>query len=286
MMCLAAALLVPFQTHSATASCDAIPAARTEFRGVLGSASRPYARPGDWVELRLDSRCDGLSSGFVGSAADHFVTLVFMPPEGSRQVVVLGERVPNPGQLRACREISSGEVATFSRTDVAGLPVVERVSRQILRFRFPDTDRLVGTAADDLTLTGPVRIAVSAAADPLPCDLMDRSCAQRPNLRACVDNLLASDGTCERNPAEPFSSFTALPPPNDYSALCDDPIPPCTSTQESLRVAVDEGGNLLIPMDWRGVLVDRDAVPVARLLRGSSGVEAFFDLGLPLLVSN
>src|SRR5262245_2411732 len=37
-------------------------------------------------------------------------------------------------------------------------------------------------------------------------------------------------------------------------------------------------------MDWRGVLVDADAVPVARLLRGSTTVEAFEGSGVPMRI--
>lgn len=47
-------------------------------------------------------------------------------------------------------------------------------------------------------------------------------------------------------------------------------------------MAVDAAGNLLVPMDWRGVLVRRGDVPVARLLQGTATVSAFPDREVPL----
>ncbi len=75
-----------------------------------------------------------------------------------------------------------------------------------------------------------------------------------------------------------------MPPSNDYQGLCTDPVPPCTGNVDEVRFTVDGDGNLLIPMDWRGVRVDRDAVPVARLLRTTSTVEAFEGRGEPIRI--
>src|SRR5439155_232359 len=47
---------------------------------------------------------------------------------------------------------------------------------------------------------------------------------------------------------------------------------------------VDTAGNLLLPMDWRGVLVNPNAVPVPRLLRGSTPLEAFAGTGTPVRI--
>ena len=60
---------------------------------------------------------------------------------------------------------------------------------------------------------------------------------------------------CDGPPHPTFPSFTALPPPNDYQALCVSPMPPCTGLADEIRFTVDADGNVLVPMDWLGVLV-------------------------------
>src|SRR5207244_12301209 len=58
-------------------------------------------------------------------------------------------------------------------------------------------------------------------------------------------------------PNPTFGHFTALPSPNDYQADCFDQSPPCLATATEFRLAVDKAGNLLAPMDWRGILVSQ-----------------------------
>src|SRR5262249_22113580 len=87
-----ALLPLPGTRHgTAYAACNVLPQQRTTFRSTLGSVSTPFASPGDWVELQLFPACDGASSGFSGTTADQVVTLVFTPPEGPRNVVVIAE---------------------------------------------------------------------------------------------------------------------------------------------------------------------------------------------------
>ena len=69
-----------------------------------------------------------------------------------------------------------------------------------------------------------------------------------------------------------------------FQRMHGSPIPPCSGATEEIRFTIDAEGNILLPMDWRGVLVNRDSVPVARLLRGSTDVEAFEGSGQPLQV--
>src|SRR5262249_8556469 len=136
-----------------------------------------------------------------------------------------------------------------------------------LAFRFPDTDALVGTPTDRRTLTGPATLAVTAVADPLPCDLATSSCSGKSGLLACVDDLYEADGTCTPSPHSTFSHFTALPVPNDVQTNCFAEAPPCGATAEEMRVAVDAAGNLLTPVNWQGILLSQAGVPIPRLLR-------------------
>ena len=268
-------------------ACNTIPSASRVFRGALGGSDRPFVAPGRFVELRVQPEgCDTASAGFGATAAEQVMTVVFEPPLGGpRNVVVL---------TTSCADVEGARQVCKSRSDVAsitcqevngpgapvGLAVVEREGLRRLQVRFPDTDVLLESSADDRTFAGPAAIAVTGAGSPLPCELASRRCADAaglPGLLACVDELFARDGTC-RTTADSvdltFGHFTALPPPNDFQALCTAPAPQCTGTALEARFAVDQAGNLLLPMDWRGILVEQGQVPVPRLLRASLAVMA------------
>lgn len=271
------ALLV--DPRSAAASCNQIPGAAAAFRAIRGALDRPFATPGEVVELRVSPACDPETPGFSSTAEDHVVTVVFKPPQGERTVVILAhDCLAHEGERQACAArggVASAVCRQFDGADeTSAVRVVEQDGQRRLRVRFPDTDDLLGSANDDRTLTGPAAVAVSLASAPIPCALAEAPCADLDAVLVCADELFAINGTCDRTPNTTFSHFTALPPPNDYQALCTDPQPPCTGAATELRLTVDADGNLLMPMDWAGVLL-RPGVPIARLVRGSSAVEAF-----------
>src|SRR5262249_45579893 len=193
-----------------------------------------------------------------------------------------------------CTALEPARQACAARGDVAsvhclpaslasGVPDLVVADARHLRVRFPDTDALFLDPADGLTFSGPVTLAVTKAGDPLPCALASSPCTGQTGILACVDDLFAG-GTCAAVPHEVFPHFTALPFANDYQALCSQPNPPCTGLAKDVRFTVDTAGNLLIPMDWRGVLVNRNAVPVPRLLRASTPLEAFEGSGQPIRI--
>jgi len=209
---------------------------------------------------------------------------VFARPDGAATVLALAPNCASLENARAaCETHPSVTRAVCRQLDTAGEGLVVAGQGELF-FRFPDTDDLVLAAGDDLTLAGPVTIAITSAGDELPCALAAAGgCTSASGLRACVDDFAADDGvTCGTAPHATFPSFTALPPPNDYQSACEDPAPPCTGLTDELRVAADAVGNLLIPMDWTGVLVDSSDVPVARRLRGITPIEAFAGQGEPL----
>jgi hypothetical protein len=282
----ACALLALLAVRPAYGGCNIIPGTTQTFRGALGIVDRPFAAPGDFVTLRLHPGCDAASAGFAASAAEHVVTVVFTPPQGPRHVVYLAA---DCAALEAARQRCTDRhhdvaAATCVQANQLGdLEVRERDGTRLLSFRFPDTDTLVDQPKVDHTLSGPATIAVTAATDPdpLPCDLASAPCAGRDGLLACVDTLFALDGTCGTVADPTFGHFTALPPPNDYQALCIDPKPPCTGAAPEVRFTIDAAGNALLPMDWRGVLIG-PSVPVARLLQGSTSLAAFPDRDGPI----
>jgi hypothetical protein len=63
-------LALLLRAGSALAVCDTIPGTQRTFRGALATVDRPFARPGDTLDLRIDPGCHGASPGFSRSA-DH-----------------------------------------------------------------------------------------------------------------------------------------------------------------------------------------------------------------------
>jgi Tol biopolymer transport system component len=274
---LLALLIAPLRTDG---SCNQIPGVTNTFRGAQGTLDRPFASPGDVVELRTSPFCDAAAT-FPDSGAATIVSVIFTPPAGPRSIVVLAAD---------CASLSAQVAACGQRTDVAHVVCVQTSQTQVLderrlHFVFPDTDALLDATNDDRTLAGPATIAVTAANAPLPCDLASTPCAGHAGLLGCVDTLFTIDGTCGTTPDATFSHFTALPPPNDYQAMCIDPSPPCTGRAGELHFTIDAAGNILLPMDWSGILLGQQ-VPVARLLRGGSSIAAFPDSTQPIDVPN
>lgn len=181
----------------------------------------------------------------------------------------------------------SGERCTDAAecVDAQCLPVV-------LSLRFPDTDARVGGPNDDRTLTGPATVAVTPASAAVPFALASARCSDTPGLVACIDELCARDGTCATGSdhLDPtFGHFTALPPPNDYQGLCLTTAPdgPCEPgrippMKRELRFTVDAAGHALVPMDYRGVLVHSDRIPIPRLILGGTALEALAGQGAPV----
>jgi len=271
-------LLVGFVAgREAEAACNLIPSASKTFRGALGATNRPFAAPGDFVEVAVDSsRCDSGSSGFAADGADHVVTLVFKPTGGQPRVVFLTAASCTSGSIKsaqlACEAtpgVGTGNVFCV-QAPPNDLAVVDRNGSRRLSFRFPDTDAFLAPDADDRTLSGPATIAVTDAKAPLPCGLAASACATHSDVIACVDDIYQADGTCQQTVDHTFGHFTALPQANDYSSVCFDYSPvPCNPTATELRVATDAAGNLLVPFDWSGTLVNDSGTPLFRTMRAT-----------------
>jgi len=269
---LAAAVLVVGTASVARAGCNLIPGTAKTFNSTMGATNRPYAAPGERLELAVRS-CDTLATGLTPNPADHIVTVVFTPASGPRHAIVLNAADCSAiaSQLSTCADaLTGGGTATCIPAASAGVQIVDRNGVRFLGFKFPDTDTFVGTASDDRTLTGPARIAVTSPGDDLPCYLATSPCGSQP-ARACIDAFFANDGNCGTAVPQPsFGEFIALPPPNDYASDCfsEGPPPdgPCTATAPELRFTADSLGNLLLPVGWSGILVP-GSVPVPRLLR-------------------
>jgi hypothetical protein len=261
-------------SRSGFPACNLIPSAQQTFRGSLGSTNRPFASPGEFVEVRLRPHvCDAASPGFTSTdPADYAVTIVFTPPNGGdRNIVVVATDCAG---IAACTPATSPCCETAGPDDLA---LVTRGTETRLQFRFPDTDLLVDGASDGRTLAGPAAIAVTARSEAPASGLATSPCASQTGLIACIDQLYLLDGTCQPTPDTTFDHFVALPPPNRYDEVCTSPAfpaGPCLGTAPEVRFTTDVDGNLLVPVNWQGILVQAANVPVPRLLRASTGVDA------------
>ena len=270
---------------AARASCNIIPPALPTIASTAGAVDRPFARPGDWVRVTLEPDGCYASPGFDGTPENNVVTVVFTPPNGGTRNALVHKADctgfdGSPEQVACQNQLGAGGRAFCIPVpnDTKSRLIVPNTTT--LRFRFGDSDAVLGLCNggvndnrlctsnsqcgggtcdrpagldDDLTFTGPATIAVTEVGKPLACN---PGCAAQTGFLACIDDLHA-DTKCGSPANATFPHFTALPPPNRYQAICTTPSPPCTGSRNDVRFAVDTAGNILMPMDWRGVLVGR-----------------------------
>jgi WD40-like Beta Propeller Repeat len=211
----------------------------------------------------------------------NIATFLFKPPNGlPNAVVVTGAANPCANStVHAALNTCAAELNGGTVTCVDGSGEIN-FTATTFSLPLPDTDALAGGIGDGVTLAGPVTVAVAPL--PLPCSLATLRCADPgapSNMRACIDELYAHDGTCEtgavhRHPD--FPGLTALPLRNDFQGICDsaDPSIPCNNNNANVQLTTDADGNLVVPIDWRGVLVP-GTLPIPRLVRAGSSIAAF-----------
>jgi len=157
-------LVRPPRTH---AGCNLIPQAQPVFRGSLGTLDRPFAGPGDFVEVHVrPAVCDNVSPGLGLDPNALAVTLLFTPPGGPKRAVLLTPKACNDAgvvaKLAACGGTPgvSGVSCVHMDTSAAGdMGIIVRADgAPRLRFRFPNTDALLAPDGDDHTLAGLVEL--------------------------------------------------------------------------------------------------------------------------------
>ncbi|MEO2169267.1 MAG: hypothetical protein ABGY42_14345, partial [bacterium] len=248
---------------AAQASCQHFPGVERTYGGALGSANRPWAAPGESLELRHRS-CDsgGAEPALLGS--DNVVTIAYLEPGGTgASLVVLTDTCDAAlvAEVDGCTSRKSVTAARCAETASLASPGDSR-----LRFAFPDTADLFGGAG----LAGNTRIAVTRRGDVVPCNIARRTCEDLADVDICVGSLFADSSACDTGtPASLFTHFTALPRPNEFSAACFRDEGLCAATESELRFVADEGGNLFLPVDWSGVLAEQDEFPIPRLVRAT-----------------
>ena len=274
---------------SARAACNLIPGTEETFVSAGGRVNRPFAAPGEPVEI-APRACNGTPLG--GTASDYLVTVFFEPESGPRNAVVLTAAADcsavNASLAGCAGDLDAGSRAICVAGADADLALVDRDGELRLQFRFPDTDAVCsGGAADGLlcsddfdcpggsctpsddqrTLTGSVRIQVSPSVNPISCN--STSCADAGATSACVDDFFVDLGACGLVlPNGTFPSFTAMPVPNVYQVECSEESPPCDLAfgDEEIRFAIDANGNVILPFVWDGIREELDGQPAARLV--------------------
>ncbi len=295
-----AALLSIVWITPAESACNLIPGVRPLFDGAQGQTNRPFAAPGERIEVSLRN-CDS-SLGLSALETDHVVTILFTPPAGNPTAVILTAEADCAGlasEIAGCESaLGAGGTAFCLPQAQADVEIVDRSGVRSLGFRFPDTDaRCVGgtepgtpcgDSADcdggtcapddnDRTLTGSVAVVVTDANEPLTCGIAD--CASASGTLACVDKLYNTSGSCSTSSRGiTFSGLVALPPPNNYQVECVEDEPPCEPLlgADEIHFALDEVGNLYIPFNWDGIRELLDGEPAARLVRANIA----FDLAI------
>src|SRR5579862_5706923 len=119
----------------------------------------------------------------------------------------------------------------------------------------PDATTLRFTMPSTPNLAGPAEVTVTVAATTV----------------ADVGPLFAAHevgSTCDKQPETVFEQFTVLPPPNHFGDVVNG-----VATQ--VLATLDGSGSLVIPFDYRQVLPLGPGEPVARLLTGTTTLDAF-----------
>ncbi|HEV7731346.1 MAG TPA: hypothetical protein VGR62_04250 [Candidatus Binatia bacterium] len=287
-----------FPARDSWSSCNTIPSATITYRSALGSTDRPYAAPGEFVAIHIrPDECDGASPGFTGGVNDYRVTILFTPLVGPKRAVVLATHCDLSSKLEKDCGIQLGTgpeaVECLPLDAVDDIQIVSSTTGSVLRFRMPNTDALLPPVNDDRTLAGPAAIVVTRASGALACGAGSSRCGSSltQDTVACIDEFFQADGTCSVLPTpthRTFPHFTVLPPPNVFAELCDEPTALCSGTATEMRFTVDAAGNLLVPVNWRGVLfrTENALSPIPRLLHGSVAIDAFAGQGSPVHLPN
>ena len=270
---------------SAYGACDFIPGATNEFTATATKIDRPFASPGEFVEVTPYVACT--SAALLPTPEDHVVTVLFgAADDPHRRAVVLAadcDQVVSGSSLPLCassptrtdlllrrRARSWAELAhasSLQRCRLARLPLSGHRSSGGRRQRRPHARRSATIVVTPL----------AQSIDPIVAPTF--GCRDASDTIACVGELFEVDGVCPPSkPHATFTHFVALPPPGDFQQVCRT-ADICSGTAGTLHIALDRDGNLLIPLDWRGVRVGDGSLPIARLLAGTTTVGAFVDGG-------
>ena len=302
---LGATALTLVAAYGARAACNLIPSTPDRFVSVTGAANRPFAGPGETLEIMpAPADCERAPAGFPTDDTGAYTVSVVVDGErdGTKDWVVLSENCASlDAALEPCRASESVGRVVCAPANVDGRPVdfgfVEYEGTRVMNLRFPDVDNALARDSAAAPATGRTRIVVTAAAEPPACTLASQTCAatatgtgsgdaaagdaasgaSRPY--ACIDELYAEATACADASGAAhaeFTHFTSLPAMNDYRAL----LSSADGSGAAYRATYDGQGNALIPIDWRAPLpAELAAAGVEREQRGSLVVRSLIASG-------
>ena len=218
-----ASLIAPAAVHAA---CEVIPGLRMQFGGPEGAADRPFAAPGEIVEISAPvcSGTDPAGSEFGSVGSDHVITLAITPyPDAATTSLVAITSDCSAISVSTC----SGKTVTCLERGTVGVDTRELSVNQdddgsrTLLFQWPDE-------ADLPKPVGPARIAVhgvGTATNGVECNLGDEPTSESGSICedlggtatppiACIDRL--SESPCTGEPVPTFPTFVALPAALDF----------------------------------------------------------------------
>ena len=253
---------------SVFAICNIIPKIIPVLASDLGSVSRPWAGPGETIEIETASS--------TLNPSEEWVVTINSGPDFS-DITILSN---DCADLSGCSDLDlvCGEQAPL-------ISIVDRTA--------PDMSPVLRVEVRLPELTaGPARIVLRPLAEVAEaCEEPSRNClslaSADPAPTACIESIYArreSGGGVpgRRNPI--FGSFTLLPASNDFGVLaCEDPgrSVDCVPTVDELRLAVDRAGNLLIPITWTGVLEDEGFFTLPREVTANIRWPEAWPAGIP-----
>ncbi|MBW2282691.1 MAG: hypothetical protein JRG82_18290 [Deltaproteobacteria bacterium] len=274
-----ATLLTASNAEAAFDGCAVIESASSEYMAYLGSTTRPAQIPGFPAEIRVDptvcgaqtesaaadfrdstspSDCDNAAIPCTPLEPSAFsLNFVFTPANGPSNAVVLTEDC-TAIDTSTCGGVpvhcldsaaSEGKIRIFEEPH----PRVEGATLRVLRYVFPDTTGLAGSACfggvnsggvcttdaecgtgtcTAVPLTGPMTVA--ATLGNVPCGLASQSCATFGGaMVSCADDLFRNDNTCFRDAlaVDPQTiNVTALPSPVELADVCPQDADPSAQT--------------------------------------------------------
>ena len=187
------------------AGCNLIPGTTKTFNAQMGSTNRPYAAPGETLEVQVrpcDTAPAGITADRDGSRRNGHLHLADRPPHAVVLTADASCATNIDAKLAACAAQLGGGVAICMPAAQSGLAIVDRNGVNALSFRFPDTDARCSAATttdcrasatpiapadddcdpdnDDHTLSGAATIAVTAPGDALAVSARDAT-LRRPD---------------------------------------------------------------------------------------------------------
>jgi hypothetical protein len=111
---------------AAQGACNLIPQTENTFDAARGATTRPFAAPGEQIEIHLRP-CESATPAISNNAGDQVVTVIFTPKSGGARAAVLTTATDCSAlPMSACQAALGGNVPKCIAGANAALQVVQR----------------------------------------------------------------------------------------------------------------------------------------------------------------